>query len=120
MAKIALTQKLSVAQVPFQNITRAIMLHSNAEQKLKGFGQCVSGWLDQWEQGALVLADNENWEEIVENNDLLDHVIFLSLTADCSEKLRKWRDALQVQLNRKVTIAQSILALTELFLHRTD
>lgn len=120
MAKIALTQQLRVAEVPFRNITRSIMIHSNNERKLKGFGQCIAAWLDMWRAGELQLESNENWQEIVENDAALDHVIYLSLAADQSECLRAWKEALQLELKQRITIAQSILALTELFLNRVD
>ena len=120
MAKISLTQQLRVAEVPFRNITRSIMIHSNNERKLKGFGQCVSAWLQHWHDGGLTLQPNENWQEIVESDAALNHMIYLSLTAESSELLRAWKEALQVELDQRVTIAQAVLALTELFLNRSD
>lgn len=120
MAKIVLTQRLKVSGRAFQDITRAIMLHSNAERKLKGLGQCVAAWLEMWKTGELALQPFDNWQEIVEHDVAYDHVIYLSFSGTTSNLLRAWKEALQARIGRRVTISESILALTELFLHRSD
>ena len=96
------------------------MIHSNNEGKLKGFERCVSTWLDRWQRGELKLQANEKWQEICESEEALGHVVYISLSADSSQALRSWKAKLQAELGQRITIAQAILALTELLLQRVD
>lgn len=120
MSKIALTQQLKIARVPFCRITLAIMIHSNKQQKLQGFGQSVAAWLEMLDDGSLTLAPDELWQEIAESDAVLDHRIYLSLDGPSAQRLRAWKEALQDQLGHSVTIAQSVLALSELFIQRSE
>lgn len=121
MKQASQTYLLSLTNREFEQITLAIMLHSNKAHKLQGFGQCIARWLHQWNSGELPMTEPWHTQDI----DALSsstHQIYVGLAGETIQLFKAWRTALVEASAIPVPVRAAIMALVACFLaqHRPE
>ena len=121
MKQASQTYLLPLTTREFEQITLAIMVHSNKAHKLQGFGQCVARWLHQWSTGELPLTEQGPSHDI----DALPgytHQIYVGLAGETIQLFKAWRTALVEASAMPVPVKTAIMALVACFLaqHRQE
>lgn len=121
MKQASQTYLLSLTNREFEQITLAIMVHSNKAHKLQGFGQCVARWLHQWSTGELPMTEPGHAQDI----DALSsstHQIYVGLAGETIQLFKAWRTALVEASAIPVPVRAAIMALVACFLaqHREE
>ena len=121
MKRASQTYLVSLTSQEFEQITLAIMLHSNKAHKLQGFGQCVARWLYQWSTGELPMTDPRHAHDI----DALPGPtlqIYVGLAGETIQLFKVWRTALVEASAMQVPVRAAIMALVGCFLaqHRLE
>lgn len=121
MKQASQTYLLSLTSQEFEQITLAIMLHSNKAHKLQGFGQCIARWLDQWSTGELPIA-KPGHAHAVDALAGCTHQIYVGLAGETIHLFKAWRSALVEASAMPVPVRAAILALVGCFLaqHRSE
>lgn len=109
------TYLLSLTRWEFENITLAIMLHSNKSHKLQGFGQCIARWLAQWSAGELPMAALRPAQDI-DDLQVATHRIYVGLAGETVQLFKAWRSALVEASALPVPVGAAVLALVACFL----
>ena len=121
MKQASQTYLLSLTSQEFEQITLAIMVHSNKAHKLQGFGQCVARWLHQWSTGELPMTEPWHTQDI---DDLSSstHQIYVGLAGETIQLFKAWRSALVEASALPVPVKAAIMALVSCFLaqHRPE
>ena len=121
MKQASQTYLLSLTSREFEEVTLAIMLHSNKVHKLQGFGQCIARWLHQWSTGELPLTAQGSSQDM----DALagyNHQIYVGLAGETIQLFKAWRTALVEASAIPVPVRAAIMALVACFLaqHREE
>jgi hypothetical protein len=119
--QVSQTYLLSLTSQEFEQVTLAIMLHSNKTLKLQGFGQCIARWLHQWNTGELRMTEPGHAQAV----DVLagcTHQIYVGLAGDTIQLFKAWRTALVEASAVPVPVKAAIMALVACFLtqHRQE
>ena len=121
MKQASQTYLLPLTIREFEQITLAIMLHSNKTLKLQGFGQCIARWLHQWNSGELPMT--EPWHpQDVDAPPGYTHQIYVGLAGETIQLFKAWRTALVEASAIPVPVRAAIMALVACFLaqHREE
>jgi len=115
------TYLLPLTTREFEQITLAIMLHSNKTLKLQGFGQCVARWLHQWSTGELPMTEPWHTQDI-DALPVYTHQIYVGLAGETIQLFKAWRTALVDAPAMPVPVRAAIMALVACFLaqHREE
>ena len=121
MKRASQTYLLSLTNREFEQITLAIMLHSNNTLKLQGFGQCITRWLNQWNAGDLSITEPLHIQDV----DALPgytHQIYLGLAGETIRLFKAWRTAVAEASAIPIPVRAAILELVASFLaqHRQE
>ena len=121
MKQASQTYLLSLTSREFEQITLAIMLHSNKAHKLQGFGQCIARWLHQWDCGELQMTE-PGYAQAVDALPGYTHQIYVGLAGETIQLFKAWRTALVEASAIAVPVRAAIMALVACFLaqHREE
>lgn len=115
MKRASQTYLLSLTSQEFEQITLAIMLHSNKAHKLQGFGQCVARWLHQWNIGELPMTE-PGQAQAVDAVAGCTHQIYVGLAGETIQLFKVWRTALIETSALPVPVKVAIMELVACFL----
>ena len=121
MKQASQTYLLALTGREFEQITLAIMLHSNKAHKLQGFGQCVARWLHQWSTGELPMTEPGH-AQAVDALPGYTHQIYVGLAGETIQLFKAWRTALIEVSAIPIPVRAAIMALVACFLaqHRQE
>ena len=121
MKRASQTYQLSLTNREFEQITLAIMLHSNNNLKLQGFGQCITRWLNQWNAGELSITEPLHIQD-VDAQPGYTHQIYLGLAGETIRLFKAWRTAVAEASAIPIPVRAAILELVASFLaqHRQE